>query len=163
MTVKNKSPEKKTYALDIFSILGKLSTGDTHLWDKLTEEEQKSLSPLILMTWMAGTDDLRQIYLLNELVNPYVFSIGPLHKELLIKLIAVASSKQQHRYSWVALKKKASTQSKLGITVLKEFYGYSTREANEVFHHLSKTEVLEMADKLGYQKDEMKKLTKELG
>lgn len=155
--------EKKSFALDIFDILGKLSTGDTQLYDTLTEEEQKGMAPLVLMRWMSGTSDLRQIIMLNELCNPFIFSIGGTHKELMVKLLAVASSKQQHRYQWKGIKKKVSSESTLGLNVLKQFYGYSTREAKEVYHLLSKDDIISLSEQLGYQKDETKKLTKELG
>lgn len=150
------------YALDIFDILGKLSMGNTELYQTLTEEEQKSISPLVLMRWMSGTSDLRQIVFLNEFVNPFLFSIGANNKELMVKLLAIASSKQPHRYHWKGIKKKEGKESTLGLKVLKEFYEYSTREAREVIRHLTKEDITEMAEKLGWQADELKKLKKDL-
>lgn len=161
--MKTNKPVKKTFALDIFDVLSKLSTRDTHLWEKLTEEEQKSISPLILMRWMSGTSDMRQIIMLNEFVNPYVFNIGATNKQLMMKLLAIAASGQPHRYKWNAMKKSASKLSSLGLEVLKQKYEYSTREAKEAFTYFGKDDIISIAEDLGWQLDELKKLKKELG
>lgn len=153
---------KKSFALDIFEVLRKLSTGDTQLYDSLTDEERKSISPLVVMRWMSGTSDMRQIVMLNEFVNPFVFSIGGNHKELLVKLLAVASSKQPHRYKWVPIKKKEGKESALSIKVLMEAYEYSAREVREIIRHVSPAEIYEIAEQLGWQSDELKKLKKEI-
>lgn len=160
---KNMIQEKKKFALDIFTVMSKLSSGNLHVWESLSLEEQKALSPLVTMRWMTGTNDLRQIIMMNEFVNVFAFNIGGNHKELMVKLLAVASSKQNQRYSWIGAKKKdASSKDTLGIQVLKETYEYSTKEAKEVYHLLQKDDIMLLAERLGWQPDELKKLKKEL-
>jgi hypothetical protein len=82
----------KAYKTDIFDLMRRIDKGDHQLWSKLTEEERKGLSPLLVMKWMSGTSDLRQIVFLNTLANVVVFPLAK-HPELLLKLLTVCSSK----------------------------------------------------------------------
>src|SRR5271157_4202027 len=92
------------FKLDIFDLLGKLNSphsGD--IYSKLSDEEKKGFAPLVVMRWMSGTSDKRQIMMLNEFVNPYIFALGK-HPHLLMMLLQVASSKTQKRYNWLGIK-----------------------------------------------------------
>jgi hypothetical protein len=149
----------KEFALDIFQLLGKIDKGDKAIWPTLTEEQRKSFAPLIAMRWMSGTSDARQIVFLNELVNPMVFTIGS-HKELMMQLLAVASSKQPKRYQWMAVKN--ATKKHKGYDVVSEYYGYGDRDTKEALKVLTTEDILEMAEELGYQKEELAKLRKDL-
>jgi hypothetical protein len=139
--------------------MGNLDKRDFQAWDKLNEEERKSFSALILMRWMAGTADARQIVFLNELLNPVLFSLGK-HPELQMKLLASASSGISQRYKWMGVKSGAKKVK--GLKVIQEYFGYNTREATEAATLLKKDVIIEMANELGYQDDEIKKLKKEL-
>lgn len=150
----------KKFSLDIFDLLGKLNNpraGD--IYEKLTDEEKKGFAPLVVMRWMSGTSDERQIMMLNEVVNPYVFPLGK-HPHLLMQLLQVASSKTNKRYKWLGVKsKKKNTET---LRVLKESLEMSDREVRLLDPLPPKEEILKMAEHLGWQKDEMDKLKKEL-
>ena len=65
---------EKKHKLDIFRVLDHTSRKDQKFYRELTDDEQKAYMPLVAMRWMTGTTDARQIYFLNELVNPFVFT-----------------------------------------------------------------------------------------
>jgi len=147
------------FKLDIFSLLSDLNdpkAGD--IYAQLTEDEKKGFAPLIVMRWMSGTSDERQIMLLNEFVNPYVFALGK-HPHLLMQLLQVASSKTNKRYNWLGIKSK-----KKGIEaarVVEEYFEMTPREVASLNPFPTEDEVIRMAEALGWQKDEVAKLKKE--
>lgn len=149
----------KEFALDIFHLLGQIDKKDMLFYSKLTDEQKKAFSPLVTMRWMSGTSDERQLTFLNHFVNPMVFNIGN-HKELLYKLMCVASSGQARRYAWMA--EKSGVKKIKGLDVVMAYYDYGVREAKSVMHLLDADDIIGMAEELGYQKEELAKLKKEL-
>ncbi len=149
----------KEFALDIFQLLGRIDKGDKSIWNTLTDEQKKSFSPLVVMRWMSGTSDPRQLIYLNEFVNSKVFSIGD-HKELIMQLMAVSSSKQPKRYQWMSLKPNKNKFK--GLDVVCEYYDYSHRDGKEALKILKPEDIIEMANELGYDKEKISKLKKEL-
>jgi hypothetical protein len=147
------------FKLDIFDLLAKLNdpkAGD--IYAQLTEDEKKGFAPLIVMRWMSGTSDERQIMMLNEFVNPYVFALGK-HPHLLMQLLQVASSKTSKRYSWLGIKNKKKNVE--ATRVVEEYYEMTPREVATLNPFPPEAEVLKMAEELGWQKDEIAKLKKE--
>jgi hypothetical protein len=153
------STEKK-FQLDIFQLMERIDRGETDLWDKLSDEEKKGFSALIIMRWMSGTSDQRQIIYLNEFVNQVVFPFGK-HPELLLKLLGVSSSKRPKRYQWYPMVGGKKSKNELTIRVIKEYHQYTTKEAKDVQRLLNKDDITSMAEEMGWQKDEMKLLAKE--
>lgn len=147
------------YKLDLFGILGKIDRGDYDFYEKLSPEEKKEFSPLIFMRWMSGCDDPRQITMLNAFVNKYVFPLGK-HPGLLAKTLVTCSSRTPRRYKWITNKK--STNRPNSLKVVMEYYGMSARETKDQMSLIKQEDVLEMANQLGYQKDEVAKLKKEV-
>lgn len=148
-----------TFKLDIFDLLGKLNdpkAGD--IYSKLNDEEKKGFAPLVVMRWASGTSDARQIMLLNEFVNPNVFTLGK-HPHLLMMLLQVANSKTNKRYSWLGIKSKKKNSE--ALRVVQEFYDMSEREAKLLNPLPTNEELVEMAERLGWDKDEIAKLKKE--
>jgi hypothetical protein len=144
-----------SHAVDIFALLDKMSKKQ-HAYPQLTDEEQKSVSPLIVMRWLAGCNDQLQLIRLNEMANPFVFSLGQ-NKELLMALLTEATTGPK-RYNW--LKTKGSVKSSLRDEVIMQAFECSQREARLM--PVCRDEVLAQAELLGWQKDEMTKLKKEL-
>ena len=147
------------YKLDIFKLLGEINNAKAgDIYAKLSDDERKGFSPLVVMRWMSGTSDERQIILLNEFVNPYVFTLGK-HPHLLMQLLQVASSKTSKRYAWLGIKyKKKQVEA---YRVIQEYFELSVREA-KTYALPPAEELLKMAEALGWQKDEITKLQKEL-
>lgn len=153
---------EKVYKLDLFGLLSKLDKKNYHLWASYSEAEQKEISPLIIMRWLSGTSDKRQIIFLNEIVNQIVFAL-PDHKQLMLKLLAVANSGSPRRYFWLAQKSSASEKrgSKRAIAVIEQYYQCSPKEAKQYLRLLEKEDVIEICEKLGMQKEEIQLVKKE--
>lgn len=150
----------KKFKFDLFKFMNNIDRGNYWAFDELSEEEIKEFTPHIVMRWMCGTDDQRQIMFMNSFVNTFAFSIGK-HKELMSKLLTVSSSKQPRRYKW--MKTKTTGKKKLpGLDVVKEYCECSSKEAEDSLPCLNKDQIVEMAEALGYQQDELKKLKKGL-
>lgn len=147
-------------SLDIFWLLGELDRKNYDLWNKLTEEQRKELSPVLVLRWMLGTRDPVQLLILNEVVNTLVFSLGSAHKELLLKLLTISTSGSSQRYQWLNL--KTAGKQKLSVQLIAEHYNLSLRDAAESAKLFSAEELTELAALHGWQKDELKNLAKEL-
>lgn len=151
----------KKQKLNIFDILQQIDRGDLHIWENLTEEQRKEFSPFMTMRWMSCTDDVRQIFFLNELINPIVFNMHK-HPQLMLKLLTACSSKIQQRYKWIKAPVAVGGVKSRPLQVVKEYYGYPSRQAKDVMTLFSKDDILTMATELGYQKEDMKLLKTEL-
>ena len=146
------------YKLDIFDTLGKLNSSKSgDIYSKLSEDERKGFFPLIVMRWMSGTSDERQIMMLNECANKYVFSLAE-HPHLLMQLLQVASSKTSKRYQWIGI--KSNTKKSESFKVVQQYFEMSHREVKMLSPFPNDTEILQMAEELGYTKEELTKLKK---
>jgi len=146
-------------AFDLFEGLAQLSSRDLQWYDKLTPEDKKAASPFVMSRWMTGTSDAAQLVRINTFFNPYGFSLGQ-EKELLFKLLAAAATGKTRRYKWIkAPGTKGAT--KLRTEVIRQYYDVSTREAAE-YTTISGDDIMEMAEELGWEKDELTKLKKEV-
>ena len=144
-------------AFDLFEGLASLSSGNKEWYNNLSEAGQKASAPFVMTRWMTGTSDAAQIIRLNTVVNPYLFA-GTADKSALFKLMAVAATGKSKRYSWV--KGPGAKTKKMTIDVIKAYYDCSTREA--VTYKVSNEDLLEMAEELGLEKEDVAKLKKEL-
>lgn len=160
--------KQKTYKLDIFKVLGQISKKDTGFYDELSETEQKALAPFVVMRWLTGTESAKQIYFINELVNPFAFEfVGQKttregsrdHKKLLIFLMTICCSGNTQRYKW---KKTHKHQQTKALAVIRDYFNYSTPHAKDALPLLSNEQIIQYGDDLGYQSGEMKDLKNEL-
>lgn len=147
-------------ALDLFGFLAKLNRRDHRAYDLLSEEAQGAAHPFVIMRWLSGTGDQAQIVRLNEFANRYVFALGA-DKELLFKLLAAACTGKTSRVSWI--KGPGSGSQRLAIEAIMAKYDCSTREAEEYLPLLDASDVIGFAEDAGWDKDQLKKLTTELG
>lgn len=151
----------KERALNIFDALNKISVKQRGYYESLSEEQQKEFLPIVLMRWLSCTHDARQVYFINEIVNPFVFSLHK-HKQLLAQLMTVSTSGSSQRYNWMKAKLKKTSGTPNIVNLVKEYYGYSTRRAVEVLPLLRDSDILGYAEDLGRQPDDISKIKKEL-
>ena len=147
-------------SFDLFEGLSKLSSRDLQWYDTLSPEDQKAASPFVMARWMTGTSDQAQLIRINTFVNPYGFSLGQ-EKPLLFKLLAASATGKSKRYQWLK-SPGAKSATKLKLEVIKQFYEVSTREATTYASDIAAADIMEMAEELGWEQDEMKKLKKEV-
>ena len=155
-----KSPAKPR-ALDVFWLLGEIDRKNYNVWDSLSEVQQKEFAPLVVMRWMAGTTDQRQLIFLNEVVNTTIFNLGS-HKELLLKMLTVCSSGDTKRYSWVNYKVGGSKKTSKKVELIAEHYKVSINEAEDILPLLGNDDIMELCEIHGLQKDEIAIIKKEL-
>lgn len=146
--------------LDIFRVLAAADAKDIDFLSKLSQDEIKALQPFLVMRWMSGTPSALQIMMINEVLNPYAFSLAT-HKELLWQLLVAANSGRKQRYVWNKLPAKATTSKPVSVKVLREYYHYSTADAVDAANVLTKVDILDLAEELGYQPEDLTKIRRE--
>jgi len=151
----------KKYKLDIFKTISNISKKDVGYYALLGDDEKKQFAPVVVMRWLTGTTNKAQIYYINELVNPYVFSLTK-HNELIYKLMTICSPGKEYRYSWCNKKSKKTTKTPESINVICEFFGYSVLHAIDSLPLLSNSDIVSYAEQLGKQKTTITKIKKEL-
>ena len=144
-------------SVNIFDILNQISYHQDDYYERLPESDQKQLHPLVLTRWLSGVTDPLSILLLNKTSNRYNFSLAK-HKPLLMQMLLIASNGLDRRFKWKA--RGGTTTNTKQLQVLREFYKCSTREAGMYIKMHTIDELCDMADYLGWQKDEVKQLTK---
>jgi hypothetical protein len=144
---------------DLFTFLAKISVGDHKYVSAISDEDKKSLPPLVVMRWLTGTTDEKQIRYLNHFVNPMVFNLSG-HSDLLYKMMMSSCTGSSRKYSWIKRNKKTE-RSPMAIEVIKAYHSCSTREARSYLPLMTKDNLREMSEALGYDNDQLKKLAKE--
>lgn len=146
--------------LDIFRVLSHADKKDVSFFDTLTEEEVAALQPLLVMRWLSGTKSPLQIMLLNEVVNPYIFTLTQ-HKQLLWNLITTTGQKQQRKYQWIKAPGKGASSKPITISLLKQHYKYSHSQAVDVLPLLCYDQVVELAEYYGRPNEDLTSIKKE--
>jgi hypothetical protein len=140
--------------LDIFETMKHVDDFDVDHFSELTEDQEKTLQPLVVMRWLSGTKDTKQIIRINSVINPFVFS---LHKEkkLLIRLLLCCSTSKK-MYTWNKRKKQEKTT--LRSQLIQEYYDCSVKESLIYEKSISLEDLISMAEELGYDNEQIKKL-----
>lgn len=153
-----KAPVKHKY--DLFAVLGQVNTKKADYYDSLPEEQQKQIQPLLIQRWMSGTNSARQVFLLNEVANPYVFSLFK-HKTLLWQLLTIAAPGKFAKYNWMSQKGAKEHNQPVATKVVMEYYSYNSKHAQDAVKLLNCEQIITMANDLGYQPDVIAKIKKE--
>lgn len=147
--------------LDIFKVLGAADSKQEDFYEKLTDEERKEMQPFLVARWMSGTFNASQVYFLNEFVNPYAFSLTS-HKQLLWQLLTVCNAGKSQRYTWNKLPAKRESGKPNALKVVRQYFGYSSREAIDALDILKREDVISLAEQLGWQPEDITKIRREL-
>lgn len=149
-----------TARLDLFEVLKRISLKDAEYYSNLSPEDQKQVLPVLLQRWLTGTTSQQQLILVNEVVNPFVFTLYK-HPQLLWYLMTAVTTGKSNRYKWPAQKSKAEGNKPTAVLIVQEYYRYSSAHANDAVKVLSCDQVIELAHSLGYQQDTVSKIKKE--
>lgn len=147
--------------LDIFRVLNALNKKDAGFFETLSEEEKKEFQPFLVARWMSGTPSAQQVFLINEVSNKYNFSLTN-HKQLLWQLLCVSNSGQNQRYTWNKLPGKSTSGKPNAARAVMQYYKYSMKDAIQALKVLSRNDVLEIAQDLGWQQEDIAKIRKEI-
>lgn len=147
--------------LDIFHTLSEIDKKNIEFYSTLSQEEQKGFFPIVVIRWLSGTSSKLQVMLINELVNPFVFSLYK-HPNLIYKLMTVCTNKKHQKYDWI---KKLSPKTTHPLTTksIQEYFHYNSRDANEAINILESEDIISMAEEMGWQDEDVNKMRKELG
>ena len=155
---------KKKPLLDIFKVFTKINSGDLNYFASLTAEEQKSISPLVLLMWMQNSSMDGQVLYLNEFVNRYLFSSLKDEPEAAFMMLQLGSRiNHDKRYQWKkrCTNKGRSDTIKNVLGVLCQYFEEPSHKLSHYLDRMSIDDFLGICDELGIQDDEKKKLKKE--
>ena len=147
-----------THKLDIFDVLRKISNSNMEYWNSLEEEQQKAFASVVILRWLSSNNKF-EIFMLNSLVNRYVFDLGK-HKELLYNLMTICTIPNS-RYSWIKRQAKDVKFPK-STKAVSEYLGYSIKETKNAIVLYNNEEILEICKELGYQKKDITDIKREL-
>lgn len=137
--------------LDIFDVLRNINNKNYHYLDQV--EDPSAFTPFVVHSWISSSTDPLQIMLLDEFVNKRYFKLSA-HPDLLYKLFCITARNKNMKYNWL-YKKQSSNDA---LTIIAEYLKCSKREAKLHIDSFTLDDIKEMADELGYQPAEIKKL-----
>ncbi len=68
---------KTKYKVDIFKLLNAITMGDSEFIRNISDDDLKSVSPVVVQQWLMGANNNSggRMALMNEIANPYIFSV----------------------------------------------------------------------------------------
>lgn len=135
---------------DIFKILSHVDNMDKDAF----EEIEREFSPFMTMKWMASCKDPNRIVAVNELLNLTVFNLHR-EKRLLYYLCCCISDGEKKRYNWIP---RYKDKDKAKIEIMSKYFGISYKEARTGTWKYNTDDIVEMAEELGYDNSEIKKI-----
>lgn len=159
---------KRSYKLDIMTVLEAIDTNKKEFYNNLTDEEKKSVVPRVLVRWLSTVSDNNQArdwYILaaNDLVNNNLWALGKDHQELLWLLMTVAGTGKKQYHQWIpANQKKASSTPKLDDMLKNLHPGANEIELGILKGGLGKDGILELANRSGLNDNAIKEIQNEI-
>lgn len=138
MAKKTTTP-KKSYSLNIIDFLKHIDARDYEKYKSLSDEDKKSIAPLVLMRWMSSTWDgqTHRYYCqaVNEMVNKNFWDLAN-HKDLQMRLLFATGLGKSIGHRWI--KANISKKIKTIDDFIKEFYDCSNDEVEVIKLKLNK-------------------------
>lgn len=157
--------KKRTYKLDLWPFLDSISYKNVKYYDRLTVENLKEFSPYVTMRWLTGSRDAdaaRQLWFLNECVNPYAFNFQKNHKKLLYLLMSACTNGKKKNYKFMPAKPIRRTEFPISVDLVQRMFDYSTRDSIAALVLLTDENIIGMGEDFGLQQGEIAALKKEL-
>jgi len=162
---KNKEP-KRSYKLDIMTVLEAADKGIKDFYNNLTEEEQKAFAPRVLIRWLSTVSDKSAhkeyaILATNDLVNLGMWSLTK-HPELIWLLMTVAGTGKKQYHQWIPMSKSTSTTVKLDL-LIDQTTPHTNQTEKQILKKLKTAEQWkQLAMDSGWDDRSIKELTNEL-
>lgn len=124
-------------SLGIFDVLNEVGRKNYFIWDQLTEVEQKTFHPLVLLKWMlfSGVSPIK----LQE-INHNFFNLSKPDQMVLLATAPRLSS----NYKWKWCKNESKTADDRAITAIQSQYQVSGSTARSVLSLFSPEEIEEL-------------------
>jgi hypothetical protein len=148
-------------ALDIKREMAAVDNRDYNFYDKLTDEEKKSLTPYVLMRYTSNVDsnnyELQEWFLemTNEMVNKNHWTLSKNHKPLLWKLMAGVGIGSKYYHPYLAAGKKEKTL-KIAKLIADLNPAMKLQEVNMLAKMMNKEDIKKLFDDLGFDKKQRK-------
>ena len=167
-----KAAAKRSYKLDIMSVLEAIDKNNKEFYANLTEEEQKAFVPKVIMRWLSTVSDNnpnKEYYLLatNDLVNVGMWDLNK-HPELQYLLMTIAGTGKKQYHQWVPSKNTENSKTPKSDALLRTIYtDCNSQEFDIVRSQYSPEDIIQLALTSGIDdrsvkeiKDEIKKSIK---
>jgi hypothetical protein len=166
-----KPAAKRTYKLDMMSLLESIDKQDKSFWSNLTEEERKGFAPRVVVRWLSTVADSNPykeycVLAANDLVNNGLYALGK-HPELQYLLMCVAGTGKRQYHQWIGTKSAGSKTPKLDSFLIDIYGECNDSEMSILRNSFSSDDIAEMAKSSGWDdkrvkdlKDEQKKAAK---
>jgi hypothetical protein len=155
---------KKTYKLDLFSVLTSIDQGNMNFYENLSEEEKKGYVPLLLMRYMSSLPSQNAqcgdaVIMVNDLVNVGHWELTK-HPELQHKLMCITGLGRRQNRPWISKRKNVATKK------LNEFFKQQYPDVNEdeleiLINMYDKTSIKQLAIECGLTPEEAQVIAKE--
>jgi len=148
-------------ALDIKRELAAVDSRDHKFYDELTVEEQKSLSPYVLMRYISNVDsndrEIQEwfVEMTNELVNKNHWQLSKDHKPLLWKLMASVGIGKRFYHPYLAQGKKEKI-IKIEKLIAELNPAMKLEEVKMLAALMTKEDIKELFDNMGFDKKQRK-------
>jgi len=149
-------------SINIFNLLSAIDKKDYNYFDNLSEEEQKQISPYLLMRWgstVHGNNDISKYYALstNSFVNEnfWDYSNNKKFSWLLLCSASPGIGKQKHYWLGAA---KGKNESKLKKALLELMPNKKSSEIDLILKVNTKEEIFEWLRSLGWEEQKLKEL-----
>lgn len=158
----------KKYKLDLFGkLLPALDRRDFSLWRKLTEEERAGFADIVALRYMSCVSDTNPfceyyIEAANEFGNQHLWNSHIRnHPGLKYLMLACVGVGEKTNHQWI--KGPSRPKNDKVREMLKAFYPTANREEiNMMLEMNTDEELLEMAEMMGYQADQIKQLKQDI-
>ena len=164
----SKQEIKRTFKLDLSSLLKALDTRNYNFYSTLTDDEKKGFAGIVAMRYLSNVSDknreLCEYYLqiVNDAANKHFWNSEiQKHPELQYLILANCGIGTSQFHQWI----KGPTKKKQNkvMLMLKEFYPTANENELQLFFDINSNEqILDIANMLGYQFDTIKEIKKEL-
>lgn len=161
-----KAEAKRSYKLDIMTVLEAADRGEKGFYDNLTDEEKKAFAPRVLVRWLSALSDksAHQQYAIlatNDLVNLGLWSLSR-HPELVWLLMCVGGTGRKQYHQWIAQAKAVSSTPRLDSFITEHWPQTNSTERSMLKRLKSAEEWLELAKSSGMDDKSVKELRDEL-
>ena len=141
----------------IFDILRNIDERNYQYYSTLSDADKKQAG-FMMLKWMSCTNDATKALMVNAVANKAMFKLSK-YPELCYHMLAACGTGHEEFYTY-RKKKPKSTKRPITVSMLKEFYNVSTRDAVEDSEVMDVESMVVIANELG-RWDEETKLRKE--
>jgi hypothetical protein len=161
-----KAAAKRSYKLDVMSVLEAIDKNDKGFYANLSEEEQKGFVPKVIIRWLSTLSDNnpnKEYYLLatNDLVNVGMWELSK-HPELQYLLMTITGIGKKQYHQWLPTKKESGKTPKSDALLRTVYPDCNSQEFNIVKSQYSPEDIIQLALMSGFDDRSVKEIKEEI-